>query len=39
MNKFEVKNLNLYYDNKKNHALKDINMEITSKEVTAFIGP
>ena len=35
--KFSVKNLNLYYG--KFHALKDIDMDIPSNEVTAFIGP
>ena len=37
MNKFEVSNLNLYYT--AFHALKDINMEIPEKQITAFIGP
>lgn len=32
-----VKNCNLWYGNF--HALKDVNMEIREKEVTAFIGP
>lgn len=35
--KFSVKNLDLYYGDF--HALKDINMELTEKEITAFIGP
>lgn len=35
--KFDVKNLNLHYG--KFHALKDVNMEIPEKEITAFIGP
>ena len=35
--KFSVKNLNLYYG--KFHALKGIDMDIPSNEVTAFIGP
>lgn len=35
--KIEVKNLNLYYD--AFHALKDVNMEIPEKRITAFIGP
>lgn len=35
--KFSVKDLNLYYGDF--HALKDINMELTNKEITAFIGP
>lgn len=35
--KISVKNLNLYYG--ANHALKNINMLIPKKEITAFIGP
>ncbi len=35
--KIAVKNLNLYYGG--NHALKDINMEIRERAITAFIGP
>lgn len=35
--KISVKDLNLYYG--ENHALKDVNMEIYEKKVTAFIGP
>lgn len=35
--KFSVKNLHLHYGNF--HALKDINMELNSGEITAFIGP
>lgn len=35
--KISVKGLDLYYG--ENHALKDINMEIRSNAVTAFIGP
>ena len=35
--KFDVKNLNLHYG--KFHALKDENMEIPEKQITAFIGP
>lgn len=35
--KFTVKNLSLYYGEFK--ALKEINMEIQEKEITAFIGP
>lgn len=35
--KFDVKNLNLHYG--KFHALKDVNMEILEKQITAFIGP
>ncbi|MGB4589751.1 MAG: phosphate ABC transporter ATP-binding protein PstB [Clostridiaceae bacterium] len=37
MNKFEVKNLNLFYG--KVQALKNINIEIEENKVTAFIGP
>ncbi len=35
--KLSVKNLNFYYG--KFHALKNINLEIPSQKVTAFIGP
>lgn len=35
--KISVKNLNLYYG--ENHALKDVNMEIYQRKITAFIGP
>ncbi|WP_457599735.1 phosphate ABC transporter ATP-binding protein PstB [Hydrogenivirga sp.] len=35
--KIEVKNLNFYYG--ENHALKDINLNIYEKKVTAIIGP
>src|SRR5690554_7356375 len=34
---FKIKNMSLHYGN--NQALKNINMEIKEKEVTAFIGP
>ena len=37
MSKLSIRNFNLYYDDF--HALKDINMEIGEKEITAFIGP
>ncbi|QIZ76143.1 phosphate ABC transporter ATP-binding protein PstB [Ferrimonas lipolytica] len=37
MNTFEIENLNLYYG--ENHALKNINVAIPHKQVTAFIGP
>ena len=37
MNKFEVKNMDLYYGSF--HALKNINISIPEKEITAFIGP
>lgn len=35
--KIEVKDLNLYYG--ENHALKNVNMDIYEKQITAFIGP
>ena len=35
--KFDVKKLNLYYG--EYHALKNVNMEIPEKQITAFIGP
>lgn len=35
--KISVKNLNLYYGT--NHALKNVNMEMREKAITAFIGP
>lgn len=37
-NIFDVKELNLWYQNQK-HALKNISIEIPKKQVTAFIGP
>ena len=37
MDKFNVKGFNLYYSNF--HALKNIDMDIKEKEITAFIGP
>lgn len=37
ISKISVDNLNLYYGN--NHALKNVCMEISKQEVTAFIGP
>ena len=37
MNKLEIKDVNLYYNDF--HALKNINLDITSNEITAFIGP
>lgn len=37
MTKIKAENLNLFYGS--NHALKDINMDISEKEITAFIGP
>ena len=35
--KLSVRNLNFYYG--KFHALKNINLDITKNQVTAFIGP
>ncbi|MGI6176107.1 MAG: phosphate ABC transporter ATP-binding protein PstB [Christensenellales bacterium] len=37
MNKFTIKDLNLFYDNFQ--ALKNVHMEIKSNKITAFIGP
>ena len=37
MNKLTIENLNLFYSDFQ--ALKNINMEIAAKEITAFIGP
>lgn len=37
MNKFTIKDMNLHYGDF--HALKNINMVIPEKEITAFIGP
>ena len=37
MEKFKVKDLDLYYGDFK--ALKNINLKIAEKEITAFIGP
>ena len=34
---FHIRNLNLYYGDF--HALKDINLSLDAKEITAFIGP
>ena len=39
MSKFSISNLDLYYDNGAFHALKNINLELQEKEITAFIGP
>ena len=36
-NKIQVKNLNFYYGNF--HGLKNINLDLKEKKVTAFIGP
>ena len=35
--KISVRDLNLYYG--ENHALKNVNMDIKEKSITAFIGP
>ena len=37
MNKFNIENLDLFYG--QNHALKNINLPIPAKQVTALIGP
>lgn len=37
MSKLSIRNLDLHYGDF--HALKNINLEITEKEITAFIGP
>ncbi|MBP3411066.1 MAG: phosphate ABC transporter ATP-binding protein [Clostridia bacterium] len=37
MVKFDIQNLNLHYGSF--HALKDVNLSIREKEITAFIGP
>ena len=37
MNKIEISNLDLHYGSF--HALKNINLKIQEKEITAFIGP
>ncbi|MDY4032988.1 MAG: phosphate ABC transporter ATP-binding protein PstB [Pyramidobacter sp.] len=37
MARFDVENLNLYYD--KFHALKNVSLSIPERRVTAFIGP
>ncbi|MCD8131918.1 MAG: phosphate ABC transporter ATP-binding protein PstB [Lachnospiraceae bacterium] len=34
---FKIRNLNLYYG--ENHALKDVDMDMEKKSITAFIGP
>ncbi|HAS56051.1 MAG TPA: phosphate ABC transporter ATP-binding protein [Firmicutes bacterium] len=36
---FSCKDVNLYYENGKKHALKNINIDIYKNKVTAFIGP
>lgn len=35
--KIQVRNLNLHYG--ENHALKNVNMDIKEKSITALIGP
>ena len=37
MGKFNINNLELYYGDF--HALKNVNLDISEKEITAFIGP
>ena len=37
--KITTADLNLYYGNGANHALKDINLDIYANQITAFIGP
>ena len=37
MSKFDIKNLELYYDDFE--AIKGIDLAIEEKEITAFIGP
>ena len=37
MGKFNINNLELYYGDF--HALKNVNLDIPEKEITAFIGP
>ena len=37
MAKFDIRKLNLHYGSF--HALKDVNLYIEEKEITAFIGP
>lgn len=37
MDKFSIKNMDLFYGDF--HALKNINMNISEKQITAFIGP
>lgn len=41
MNKDKIvsENLNLFYGNGANHALKNVNLSIKEKNITAFIGP
>lgn len=37
MDKFSIENMNLYYNNF--HALKNVNLKMENKKITAFIGP
>ena len=37
MNKITVENMNLFYGDF--HALKNVNLNMQEKEITAFIGP
>ncbi len=37
MEKMKINNVNLYYGNF--HALKNVNLDVKEKEITAFIGP
>ena len=37
--KIGAKNLNLFYENGKIHALQDVNIEVESNKITALIGP
>ncbi|MGN1075359.1 MAG: ATP-binding cassette domain-containing protein, partial [Candidatus Enteromonas sp.] len=36
---FSCRNVDLFYDSGKKHALKNINIDIYKNKVTAFIGP
>ncbi|MDR1991582.1 MAG: phosphate ABC transporter ATP-binding protein PstB [Mycoplasmataceae bacterium] len=38
-NIFEIENFNFWYDHHSKHALKDINIHIKRRKVTALIGP
>ena len=38
-NLIEAKNLNIFYNNKRTHAIRDVSMDIIEKKVTAIIGP
>ena len=37
MNKFDISNLDLYYGQL--HALKNVELQIPARQITAFIGP